>query len=181
MLKIGSLNIRSILPSIQELRQIIIEHSFDVFTVSEIWLREDISDNLLNINRYKLYRRDRETRGDGLCIYVKNSLSTTLIPTNNRIEQLWIHLKLNKQSYAVSVIYKPPVFDTSIFLNELEDSLGLISPTVNHIICTGDFNINMMNLHSACVSNLYSILDAFNLEQIVDSPVSYHKRIYCTD
>lgn len=170
ILRVGSLNIRSILPSLQELRQIISDHSFDVFTVSETWLHRGIPDRLLNINGYKLYRCDRETRGGGLCIYVTNTLNTTIFPTGNTIEQLWVNFTLYKHSYAIGVVYKPPTFDTNFFLSELEDSLSLIAPTADHIICTGDFNINVLNLQSTYVNNLYSVLETFNLEQIVDTP-----------
>lgn len=172
-LKIGSLNIRSLLPSMQELTNIIFHNSFDIFTVSETWLHIGIPDNLLKVDTYTLYRCDRGSRGGGLCIYLKDTLNASLIPIRkfNNIEQLWIKLKLNiKESLAVGVVYKPPTLGSQLFLEELEDTLGLIFPDVNDIVCTGDFNINVLNLHNTCVNHLFSILETFHLTQIIDTP-----------
>lgn len=172
-LKIGSLNIRSLLPSIQELAEILSNNSFDIFTVSETWLHDGVPENFVQIDTYDCYRCDRGSRGGGLCIYSKKILNGTLIPTNNfsNIEQLWIKIKLNTKDWlAVGVVYKPPTFNSQLFLNELEDTLSVIFPTVNDIVCTGDFNINVLNLHSQCVSNLFSVLETFKLTQIIDSP-----------
>lgn len=170
-LKIGCLNARSLLPSFLELSQIITQNNFDIFMVCETWLSNDIPDDLININSYKIYRRDRGSRGGGLCIFAKVVLNTIRINVkSNAIEQLWINLKYKKESIAVGVVYKPPNQDSNTFLSEFEDELGLISPTVDNIICTGDFNINILNLDNLIVSNLFSILEAFNLKQIIESP-----------
>ena len=55
-------------------------------------------------------------------------------------------------------------------MSEFEDILSIISSGATNIICTGDFNINLYNLNNLHAENLYSVLDEFNLSQIVDSP-----------
>lgn len=67
-LKVDFLNIRSLLPSIQELRTLIVEHRFDIFLIAETWLHEGISDDLIKIEGFRLYRRDRHTRGV-VCVF----------------------------------------------------------------------------------------------------------------
>lgn len=169
-IKIGSLNIRSLLPSLHELRNLILHNSFDIFCICESWLHNGIDDNLINIDGYKLYRKDRGYRGGGVCIYASNSLNTSLIYTNNNTEQLWISLKKKRENIVIGVSYRPPSQDIEYFLSEFEDVLSIISPDATNIICTGDFNINLYNLNNLHVENLYSVLDEFNLSQIVDSP-----------
>lgn len=169
-LKIGSLNIRSLLPSILDLRTLIMDHSFDIFLITETWLHEGISNDLIDLEGFRLYRRDRNTRGGGLCIYANNKINTAIIQTGDVIEQLWLEIKIDKIKIAVGVVYKPPAFNTELFLNELEDTLILLTPSVKNIVITGDFNINLLNMQNAVVDNFYSVLETFNLKQIVDVP-----------
>lgn len=170
-IKIGNINIRSILPSIHDIRQIILVNSFDVFCITETWLHKDIPDDVISIDGYKLYRRDRGSRGGGICTFVKNSFTTSLIPLNsNTIEQLWINLKNKNENIAIGVVYRPPSQDSAFFLSEFEDTLSLILPRAQNIICSGDFNFNMYNFSNLNVQSLYAVLDEFGLKQIVDSP-----------
>ena len=169
-LKVGFLNIRSLLPSIQEIRALIVEHCFDIFLIAETWLHAGISDDLIKLEGFRLYRRDRPTRGGGLCIYASNKLNTTIIQTSEVIEQLWLEIKTDREKNAVGVIYKPPTFNTELFLNELEDTLILLTPSVKNILLTGDFNINLLNIPNPVVDNFYSVLETFNLKQIIEVP-----------
>lgn len=146
------------------------EHSFDIFLITETWLHEGISNDLIHLEGFRLYRRDRNTRGGGLCIYASNRINTTVIQTSDVIEQLWLEIKTDKEKTAVGVVYKPPTFNTELFLNELEDTLILITPSMKNILITGDFNINLLNIENAGVENFYSVLETFNLKQIIEVP-----------
>lgn len=169
-IKIGFLNVRSIVPSIQGVKQIILENAFDIFGVCETWLHDGISTNLIKVQGFKIFRRDRLTRGGGVCLYVKNSLNNSVINVSNAIEQLWVNVKLKKENIAVGIVYKSPALDTNLFLDELDNTLSQVLPTVNDIVCIGDFNINMFNLTNVHVNNLNSILEGLSLTQIIDTP-----------
>lgn len=168
-IKIGCLNIRSLIPSFMECKQIILENNYEIFSICETWLRADTPNYLIHIDGYKVYRYDRNARGGGLCIYVKNSIITSLIDIkNNLTEQLWINVKCKKDNFAVGVVYRPPTLDSNLFLAELEDTLGLIFPAVEDIICMGDFNIDMLKLDN--LDYFFSVLESFNLKQIIETP-----------
>lgn len=105
-----------------------------------------------------------------MCIYTSNKLNTTVIQTSEVIEQLWLEIKRDREKNAVGVTYKPPTCNTELFLNALEDTLILLTPSVKNILLTGDFNINLLNIPNSVVDNFYSVLETFNLKQIVEVP-----------
>lgn len=172
-LNVGCINARSILPHLNDIKSIINEKSFDIFLICESWLKDTVDNSYLNINGFTLYRADRNARGRGLCIYVKNGVKNEIFVTNQTYiwENLWVKLVINKRSYAVGVIYKPHEQSTTIFLDEFEDMLASIVPTVNEIICMGDFNLDLIAERDSIIgSKFLSITDSFKLSQIIDEP-----------
>ena len=77
------------------------EHLFDILTLSEMWLKDDV--NLLNyvqIPGYKFsYRNRNEKRGEGVGLYIKDSIEYKVRHGLNKIdesiEHLWIECKGN--------------------------------------------------------------------------------------
>ena len=82
---------------------------------------------------------------------------------------IWITVNLNKNNIAIGTVYKPPSQDTNVFLEELEDALSPIIPTIDSIILAGDFNINFFYFNSTNLNKLTNVLDSLNLTQIIDS------------
>ena len=70
--------------------------NIDKVGISETWLSQTTSDNLISIDGYTLFRRDRADgrRGGGLCIYVKNTLSCIerYDLSDTSLEAIWIKL-----------------------------------------------------------------------------------------
>ena len=51
------------------------KNPFDVFTLSETWLKPTVTDEEINIPNYLITRQDRKDKaGGGTAIYVKESL-----------------------------------------------------------------------------------------------------------
>ena len=75
-LSIGHLNTRSTVLSFDQFNVMLQEHPFDILTLSETWLKDDV--NLLNyveIPDYKFsYRKRNERRGGGVGLYIKDSI-----------------------------------------------------------------------------------------------------------
>ena len=73
-LKVSNLNV---LPKIDSVRMFIskINYPFDVFTLSETWLKPAVTDAEINIPNFITTRQDRKDKaGGGTAIYVKESL-----------------------------------------------------------------------------------------------------------
>nr|CAH7734072.1 unnamed protein product [Callosobruchus chinensis] len=159
------------MPSLRVLQIYIDEANYDAFCLSETWLNNNINDNVIQINGYNVYRQDRDTRGGGLCIYVKSKYMTTKIDSlNETIGQLWIQVIVNKEKWVIGTVYRPPSQDASHFLSVFEDSLGIVSVSSDVIICAGDLNINLYDMNSVHTSNLNCIFDTFHLLQVINAP-----------
>lgn len=168
---IGSLNVRSLLPSYQNIKEIILSNNFDAFTICETWLNETISNEYLNIDGFQIYRIDRNTRGGGVLIFIKNNFRSEVINIQgNFCEQLWINIQTKNKNIALGIIYKPPNQEINNFLIAFEESLSIIFPTVDEIICCGDFNINLFDYGNNNVEKFFSVLDSFGLCQVIDAP-----------
>lgn len=74
-LKIGHLNIRSLLPKVDQVRHELLNGILDVACFSETWLHDKLNSNLIEQDGYSLERQDRITgkRGGGggwVCVFI---------------------------------------------------------------------------------------------------------------
>ena len=112
-------NARSVFPKFEEVLQIMILSSIEIFAISETWLGDVIPDEFMHIDGYITYRQDRNpmlgrTRGGGLIVYVNSDLTTTHCPSlsvqNYHVEILTIKLKLtNVRDIYIMAVYRPPL------------------------------------------------------------------------
>ena len=55
-----------------QIKNLITESNFVIFTISETWLNELVHDSEIAIPGYVFYRRDRQDKiGGGACVFVK--------------------------------------------------------------------------------------------------------------
>jgi hypothetical protein len=74
-LKVCHLNVRSLLPKIDTLRQFISKNPFDVIALSETWLKPSTNNAEIDIPNYSITRHDRSDKtGGGTAFYVRNGL-----------------------------------------------------------------------------------------------------------
>ena len=143
-------NIKSVVPTITELSEILKLNSADIATITETWCRDHIPDESICIPGYFHIRKDRaDRRGGGEMCFVKHGIPfkewTEL--RNNDMETLWISLRPHKlpQQFTninVEVIYHPPNKDNNIMVNHICHCLDYIfqrHPQTG-IILSGDFN-----------------------------------------
>lgn len=121
-------------------------------------------------HNYKVYRKDRMQRGGGVLIYISQKITSKLIATDEHIEQLWINIVVSKCSINIGVIYRPPSTNLNHFMDVLETSLSHLAPSNDKLICTGDFNINYLDMNNSATHKLIDIFESFNLHQIIDKP-----------
>ena len=186
-LKFVSINIRSLYPSIDELKCKL--RQFDVIGVCETWLNSTYDDNLINFENFTLYRLDREAgniinrslnvkRGGGLVLYVGskflnhssqiNSCSTI---TKN-LEQLWILLdKPNVRKIVVCILYRPPSGDVDTAIKELSNSIEYVQSLCDaELVVMGDMNVNYRDRHSKSFDKIKEFERVFNLTQLISEP-----------
>jgi len=72
-------NARSVANKLDELELIVKESNLDVIGITETWLTNDHSDTEVIIERYTVFKKDRndpnKSRGGGVALYVKNNIN----------------------------------------------------------------------------------------------------------
>lgn len=173
------LNVRSLLHKIEELKFWLTEYKIDCLCLSESWLRDIITNDLIHIPGYKLTRWDRpglgKSRGGGICVYSRSSLNVEEIKlpvtSNENIEIGGIKLGDSRKGsiYCVTV-YRPPKGDIKTALNMLNSVTDYLSTLQKgERLIHGDFNINYANKNCKWANELKTWENAHGLNQIITS------------
>ena len=166
-------NARSILPKFDELSAINSLHSPDIICIVESWLSSDICDSELSLPGFSLFRRDRNRHGGGILVYVKSTLSPSIISYNSSspIELLLISVKPKHSSFTLAVFYRPPSSPNA--LNTLQTALeSLPHSTLLNLVLLGDFNVDYTS-PSPALNQILALSDLFSLDQIVSHPTHF--------
>ena len=172
-LRVAHLNCRSLLSIADEVSDLIVHNSIDVFAVTETWLDSSIED--CEIFPYSfpinIVRNDRNRHGGGVAFLltprVKFVVRSDLC--ESAIESLWIELyPSTKRSMLFCCVYRPPsqhnFFDN--FLAECETAFSH-SP---RLAIFGDVNADLLVPSLPQTKLLLSIMKQFNFVDLVCAP-----------
>ena len=98
------LNIRSLPPSIDEIRSIATQTKAAVIALTETWLDDSVNDSELIINNYCLIRADRNRQGGGVCLFIRENLTFNRrldIITDSIFEQTCHQINTNKHEIII--------------------------------------------------------------------------------
>lgn len=171
-LRVVHLNPWSIVNKFHDVRSFITESSFGIVAISETWLGSEVRSGHYQICGYTLYRKDRSGRGGGVAFYVSDSLGSHLLPTEdpgNGIDQLWIRFKINKLSFTVGVVYKPP----NVAYHELRCLYDIFADVIQSsdvCLCLGDFNVDFSSRNLPSYKFLSDLLASFGFIQLINTP-----------
>lgn len=174
-LKMGHVNIRSLLPSKDSLSNIIDNLKLDILGVSETWLNRNIYEKDLSINGFKFYRQDRDTRGGGVGVYVRDDIAASKVDFGQTIEcfeQIWVILHVGGLSVGLGNFYRPPKSNLFHSLEALERSVSTVIPLCDEVVCMGDMNVNLLNYNNS-VGLLDNFLSSYSLSQVVRNPTRF--------
>ena len=161
-LKLGHINIRSLPSKLDEIRLILRDNNIDILCVSETWLTEPISSDILIFPGYQVLRRDRaqpkrgrrDVRGGGLAVLVRDGVDVSDMkvssPTESRLESLWLTVSSSGgRSAVIGAIYRPPdgrlCQDLDALRHQLLDVIGTGKP----VYFLGDLNIDLLRPREA--------------------------------
>ena len=175
-LKLAHLNIRSLLPKIDQLRLIMSDKSIDILSLNETFLSDEVSDSGVSIPGYMLYRRDRGSRhGGGVALYVNNNLPSTVMTNTytmaTDVECLWINIdRHHTKGLIVGSMYRPPSSNQQYY-----ESMGDILDKVTtdndcDTIVMGDINYNYSLDENLANNHINYIEQLTGLTQIVMEP-----------
>ena len=119
----------------------------DIVAITETHLDDSIDSLELFPNTYTIFRKDRNRRGGGVLIAVKNNIcclprhDLNNVDSNCSTEMLWLEIRCKGNKCIIfGVFYRPPnsTFDPLIIIYE---KLSLLSHTSSEIVLTRDVNI----------------------------------------
>ena len=115
------LNINSLLPKIDELREIKKISNPTVIGVTKMKLHNSIGDSEISTDGYCAIQCDQNRKGGGVICYVTNKICyNNKNCISNEIENIFIELLIPKtKPITIGIIYKPP--DQTKFLEILSD------------------------------------------------------------
>uniref|UniRef100_UPI0029161788 endonuclease/exonuclease/phosphatase family protein n=1 Tax=Escherichia coli TaxID=562 RepID=UPI0029161788 len=178
------LNVTSLRAHIGQVRELLSGyHSYDIFRVAETWLGPFVSDDVIQVGRYKVFRQDRNLRGGGVALYIKDNLKCTILAssetqTSNSSgkpevpEYIFCSVQVGgSEPVLVSVIYRPPAVSFTRNSNLLIDLRNFCSD-YSHKIIIGDLNADLLKESSD--AKFLSKLSAELSLQLVQHGATHH-------
>ena len=136
------LNVNSFLPKISELRFIAKLCNAAVIGIAESKLDNYILVSEIQIGNYQILRCDRNRKGGGIALYVRNGLS--YIEKDlflEEIENIFLEILSSKtEPITVGIINPPP--NQSNFLQTLNENVAKLDFLKKELYILGDFKIN---------------------------------------
>ena len=168
-MKVEYINAQSLLCNLDEIRLLVNERQPDILCVSETWLTKDILDQHIAISDFNVYRCDKN-RGGGVCIYVRNICTVTVIDVNidrvEGIEDLWLTVQCRKlPSITFGCMYRHP-HANSLTFDYILDVFNYIHLRNKPFYVLGDFNCNFLSKNN----KMEQIINNTKLNQLVNKP-----------
>ena len=165
------LNVHYLYVKVDEIKTLLHEQNTDVLCLCETFLNQKFSDDELKVSGYDFIRKDTQTHGGGLIIYIKSFWSFThrADMETNDIESIWVEFKNNKQKTVFTCYrYRPPSSSTD-WINKFENNIERAISDNREIILLGDFNFNLFQEHSATKS-WKRLINVLNFQQLINKP-----------
>lgn len=138
--------------------------------MSETWLKPGISDDLVRLPGYTLYRCDRVDRaGGGVGFFICSSINVVILEhseVGNARRPEFMIAELAAESVSkvlLAMVYRPP---HTGYLSEFENKYQELQTTYLHSIIVGDFNTDMLT-DSFDRTHLCSFISASGLHLVL--------------
>ncbi|XP_026826500.1 uncharacterized protein LOC113562189 [Ooceraea biroi] len=123
--------------------------SYDVIILVETWLNKSINNAELGLDRYNVFRCDRESassdcvRGGGVLIAVREIYpSRALNICESAVEHLYIDVQIGHKHIVFGAVYIPPGSDTMTYESHCSVVEDICSKSRNiDLVIAGDYNL----------------------------------------
>ena len=184
-------NSRSLVKKLNMLHLYIFCSNPDLIFITETWFHQKLYDALVSHSfNYSIVRRDRDSRGGGVIILIKNNIHFLPLKPSNHFEIAGIDLFINDLVYRILLIYRPSMnsANTVKLFDEITNCFNQPTPfQPNHYICLGDFNLPnifgkdgiLRSSNTNIRKRIIAFSDALKLQQLITFPT--HKNGNCLD
>jgi len=137
---------------IHEINKILHDHQTHILSVNETWLDSTVSNSYLDAPGYAIYRKDRDLRGGGVCVYV--------------------HTKPKPKEMVVCSVYRPPNSGVSFWDNVSQD-IESVTGGHDHLLVFGDFNTNVLQPVGSQIQHLRNLCLELDVKNVVQLPTRF--------
>ena len=165
------INIRSLMPDFDELTNFLLNFQGPVILgITETWLGPSVSLGETSILGFLSYRRDCDSRGGGVLVYVSHSCRSwrRFDLEESDVEAIWVELRIVSQPVLLCVVYRSPSSDTGVF-TYAANMLELAHKENKEIILMDDLKVNLLGAGSL-VFALSLIIEEFCQTQMISTP-----------
>ena len=175
-MKVAHINIRSIRNKIEEVKLLLYVCRLDILAITETHLNREISNSQLEVENYKMVRRDRSSGmvEGGCLVSIANHLCFTRLKSfeSTDIEGIWLKIMFESSAFIVGSIYRPR--SDSEFFQRFYIMLEKVWLKYRNVIVIGDLNAdftrNSGEIKSAMGKRLHNILQHFDYSLVNDQP-----------
>lgn len=142
------MNARSALNKVQPLEDLLLLYEPDIVAITETWLSPNVLDHEFASPSYAVIRKDRPSRGGGVALLIRRSISYSLMPHVPDTEAVFCKIMCNGSSMVIGCVYRSPSCDPECLV-ALHDFLHQHARR-SAVMLMGDFNlayINWTNMH----------------------------------
>ena len=152
---------------LDEVKLLVKDRNIDVLCVSETWLNENTPDAYINIPGYTIFRCDNG-RGAGVCIYVCNSLTSSIIvfnvPRQAGVEDVWVQMQCRKlPAIIIGCVHRHPKALAASF-EYIQEVFRMVCLRNKSVFILGDFNDDVLIMGN----KISKIIKNNNLTQVID-------------
>ena len=183
-IKCGLHNIQSVKNKSGEVRELINEHSLDIFVVCETWLYTDektsrtiIKEMCPSTHSFHHVPRPREDNRayGGVGIFLSKAFTHIRMRNADKystFEYLIIDFNHNREKLKFIVVYKPPPSNQITFREQLQDLLDTLVDETRKVYICGDFNQWVDDPNDRDATLFLELMDSFNFTNNVNAPTS---------
>ena len=136
----AQLNINSIRNKFESLKEIV-STNVDILLICETKLDSSFPRAQFHIHGFgESYRFDRNGKGGGILLYIRDDIPSKLIESKMTIEGLFVEINLRKKKWLLCCSYNPKKSLISNHLQETDNNLDLLSSKFDNYLLMGDFN-----------------------------------------
>ena len=116
-----------------------IKNNIDILLLSETKIDSSFPAAQFHIDGFTIYRHDRNEIGDGLILYVREDVPSTLLKIDSETEAFYIELNIRKKKSLLCCSYNPKKNLITKHLAEIGKNLDIFSSKYDSFIILGDF------------------------------------------
>ena len=164
-LVIAHLNINSLRNKF-ELLPFQIKDNIDILMLSETKLDESFPNSQFLINGFSApYRLDRNNRGGGIILYIREDIPSRLLSTEiSPIEGFFVELSLRNKKWLICCSYNPRKVLIADHLSALGKTTDVYTSKYDNLLFLGDFNAGMED------TSVRNFCSDYNLTSMINKP-----------